>query len=329
MERRDFLKSMAGATAGVMLPAAPLVLQGCAPQDRLGDLLPQRKLGSTGERVTMLGLGGWHVGGKMDEAEAEVVIETAIEGGVRFFDTAESYQKGESERRYGKLLTPKYRDVIFLMTKTTAKDAETARAHLDGSLKRLNTDYLDLWQVHTVQDPDDVDRRIEKGVFDAVMEAKATGKVRHIGFTGHRSPAAHERVLDRTDAFETCQMPINLLDPSYESFIDRVLPTLVERKMGVLAMKTLSNGRFYGADQRGEEGKRLTLIPDRVSLADAVRFVWSLPVSVLITGPDDRKQMAENIQMARSFTTMGETQRQALVDRVADLAGNTVEYYKA
>ncbi len=328
MERREFLKSLAGITAGLMVPAAPFALSGCSQSDRLGELLPLRMLGRTGEKVTMLGIGGWHIGGKMSETEAQAVIEGALEGGVRFFDTAQSYQKGESERRYGKFLTPKYRDEVFLMTKTAAKDAGTARKHLETSLKRLNTDHLDLWQVHAVQDAGDVDRRIEQGVFDVAMEAKASGKARYIGFTGHTSPSAHERVLEKTDMFESCQMPVNLLDPSYESFIERVLPTLTERNIGVLAMKTLSNGRFFGTDRKDGQEVKPALIPNRVSVAEAIHFVWSLPVSVLITGPDDRKQMAEKIQLARSFKAMDETRRQDLVNRVGDLAGNTVEYYK-
>ncbi len=212
MERREFLKSLAGVTASLMVPAAPFALSGCSPSDRLGELLPRRMLGRTGEKVTMLGIGGWHIGGKMSETEAQAVIE---------------------------------------------------------------------------------------------------------------------RVLEKTDIFETCQMPVNLLDPSYESFIERVLPTLTERNIGVLAMKTLSNGRFFGTDQKDEQEVKPALIPNRVSVAEAIHFVWSLPVSVLITGPDDRKQMAEKIELARSFKTMDKTRRQALVNRVWDLAGNTVEYYKA
>ena len=196
----------------------------------------------TGQTVTMLGVGGWHIGHMDTGREVQATIETALEGGVRFFDSAESYQRGESERRLGQFLTPKYRDVVYLMTKTTAKDAKTAQNHLNGSLKRLKTDYLDLWQMHTVKDPKDVDLRMEQGVLEVMTKAKGSGKVRHIGFTGHKRPSAHQRILENTEAFEACQMPINLMDPAYNSFIDGILPTLVERKIGVLAMKTLANG---------------------------------------------------------------------------------------
>ena len=163
IDRRAFLKSMASLTTGVLLSSA------CAESgeentasDRLGTLLPTRRLGRTGEAVTMLGIGGWHIG-DMEEKEAQKVIETALEGGVRFIDSAESYQAGRSETRLGKLLVPKYRDDVFLMTKTRAENAEDAWKHLEGSLTRLNTDHLDLWQMHSVQNPTDVNERINNG----------------------------------------------------------------------------------------------------------------------------------------------------------------------
>ena len=193
IDRRAFLKSMASLTTGILLSSA------CAESgeeetvsDGLGTLLPTRKFGRTGEAVTMLGVGGWHIG-EMSEAEAQKTIETALEGGVRFFDSAESYQGGGSESRLGKLLVPKYRDDVFLMTKTTAPNATKAWEHLESSLTRLNTDQLDLWQMHSVRNPADVDERIDNGILDVMLEAKATGKTRYIGFTGHSIPAAHER----------------------------------------------------------------------------------------------------------------------------------------
>lgn len=328
IERRKFLKSMAGLTAGILLSSQTDVRGDSKSSDRLGQLLPTRTLGRTGEAVTMLGVGGWHIG-RMSERDAQATIEAALEGGVRFFDSAESYQDGGSESYLGKFLTPKYRDAVFLMTKTTARDADGARSHLEGSLRRLGSDHLDLWQVHAVESPEDVDGRIQGGVFDVMVEAKASGKVRHIGFTGHTRPAAHQRVLEKSDIFETCQMPINLADPSYESFIKGVLPKLVERNIGVLAMKTLANGGFFGGSQHGEHGDNPKVVPYRVSIAEAIYFVWSLPVSVLITGPDNPEHIKEKIALARSFTGQDEAQRQALIEKVADLAGRQVEFYKA
>lgn len=329
IDRRAFLKSLAGLTTGLLLSSA------CAEgdeenstNDRLGALLPTRRFGRTGEAVTMLGVGGWHIG-DMTETEAQKTIETALEGGVRFFDTAEGYQTGGSESRLGKLLVPKYRDDVFLMTKTRARNANEAWEHLEGSLSRLNTDRLDLWQVHAVRNPADVDERIENGVLDVMIEAKETGKIRYIGFTGHSSPAAHQRVLEKTDIFDACQLSMNLVDVSYESFIEKVVPTLVERNIGVIGMKALANGGFFGGSQHGRHGPNPKVVPNRVSISEAVRFVWSLPVSTLVTGPDNAKQMQEKIDIAREFTGMEDDERQKLIEKVEDMAGTTVEFYKA
>ena len=329
IDRRAFLKSMASLTTGVLLSSA------CAESgeeetvsDRLGALLPTRRFGRTGEAVTMLGVGGWHIG-EMSEAEAQKTIEIALEGGVRFFDSAESYQAGGSEKRLGRLLVPKYRDDVFLMTKTTAHDATKAWEHLEGSLTRLDTDQLDLWQMHSVRNPADVDDRIDNGILDVMLEAKATGKTRYIGFTGHASPAAHERVLEQTDIFDTCQLSMNLVDISYESFIERVVPTLVERNIGVIGMKALANGGFFGGSKHGRHGQNPKVIPNRVSVSEAIRFVWSLPVSTLVTGPDNAEQMQEKIDIAKTFTGMDDNERQALIEKVEDMAGTAVEFYKA
>jgi len=325
--RRSFLKILGGATAGILVHSGRGALADAPSSDKLGQLLPMRKLGRTGEAVTMLGVGGWHIG-EMSERDAQETIETALAGGVRFFDSCESYQKGGSESRLGKLLTPKYRESIFLMTKTDARDAATARARLEDSLRRMNTDHLDLWQMHEVNTPEDADERLQAGVLDVLLEAKAAGKVRHIGFTGHHDPAAHLHMLDAKEAvLETCQMPVNLADPSYKSFIKNVMPKLVAGNLGILAMKTLSNGWFLGGQAHANVPKPY-LVPDCVSMREAIHFVWSLPVSVLITGPDNAAQIQEKIGLARSFAGMTEAERQALIAKVADLAGKRIEYYK-
>ena len=332
MERRSLLKWLAGFTTGIVLSSQANAQDKDRPSvqssDRLGKLLPLRTLGRTGEAVTMLGVGGAHLG-ELSERDAQATIEIALQGGVRFFDTAELYQSGGSETRMGKLLTPKYRDVIYLMTKTTARNAADARRHLEESLQRLNTDYLDLWQVHTIEGPIDADERIANGVFEVMAEAKESGKVRHIGFTGHRKPEGHLRVLEKSDIFDTCQMPINIADPSYSSFIKQVLPQLIERNIGVIAMKSLANGGFFGGSSHGQHGNNPKIVPNRVSIAEAVSFAWSMPVSVLITGFNNPQHMQEKIDLANSFVAMDEQQRQALIDKVADLAGRRVEFYKA
>jgi len=327
MDRRSLLKWLGSFTAGLIL-ASKSNAKGKPQADRLGKLLPLRTLGRTGEAVTMLGVGGAHLGG-MSERDAQETIEIALQGGVRFFGTAEMYQSGGSETRMGKLLTPKYRDDIYLMSKTTARNAKDAQRDLEDSLKRLNTDYLDLWQVHSVNSPDDVSDRITNGVFEVMTQAKASGKVRHIGFTGHRQPDAFLKVLEQSDIFDACQMPVNLADPSYSSFIKQVMPQLVERNIAVIAMKTLANGGFFGGSTHGRHGDNPKIVPDRVSIPEAINFAWSMPVSVLVTGANNPEQMQEKIDLANSFVAMDEQQRQNLIDKVADLAGTTVEFYKA
>jgi uncharacterized protein len=336
-DRRVFLKSLAGMTAGMILPITGtavsntiqniLPLKSQANRDRLGDLLPLRKFGKTGTSVTMLGLGGAHIA-RMSESEAQKTIETALEGGVRFFDNAESYGSGLAERRYGMFLTPKYRDVAFIQSKSTARDAKTMREHLEGSLKRMNTDYLDLWFIHAVGSPNDVDNRIKNGVLDVVLEAQQSGKVKYVGFSGHSDYRAHLRMLERTDALQVCQMPINAFDPNYKSFINNVLPKLVEKGMAPIAMKTLANGGFFGGTSHFNHGDKPRIVPNALSVEEALYFSWSLPISVLVTGADDAKMLQEKIDLARKFQAFDEKKRLQLVDKVAGFDGRFVEYYK-
>lgn len=317
-----------------MVPVTNMAFGKNISSDKWGYVLPKRKLGKTGVDVTMLGVGGYHVGWTT-EKDAQAVIEAAIEGGIRFFDSAESYGPHTSEIRYGKYLTPKYREEVFLMTKSTAKDAKTMQEHLEASLKRMNTDYLDLWQVHSVSDPDDVDNRIANGVFDVVMKAKQEGKVKHVGFTGHQNPKAHLRVLERTEEnpfFETIQMPINVVDANHDHFINSVLPKALDRNLGILAMKTMADGRFFGKKMRLEDVQWETgnpIVPDKLSIKEALYFVWSLPVSVLITGAENESLIKEKIKLAKGFSSFDESKRMALINKVAEMAKDgKVEYYK-
>lgn len=325
--RRDFLATLTGLTALGVTPSCKAQTVKKA-EDVLGEILPLRKLGKTGVSVTMLGVGGQHIG-RMNEAAAEETVKASLKSGIRFFDTAETYQRGNSETLYGKFLTPKYRKEVFLMTKTKGRDGETVRRHLRESLERLKTDYLDLWQMHDVVSVQDVDNRIKNGVIEAMTEAKKSGKVKHLGFTGHVTPKAHLRVLEKTDVFEVCQMPINVVDPSYESFILKVLPELTKRDIGVLAMKTLAGGGFFGGGRNGAAGDKNQVVPDRVKLTDAINFVYSLPVACLISGVDNAAQMTENAGYAKNFKPLNEAERKKLIELAADLAGNRVEFYKA
>jgi len=328
-DRRMFLKSLAGVTAGLTLGGATPAFKN--ESDRLGEVLPKRKLGRTNEYVTMLGTGGYHVGWTA-ERDAQEVIEAALEGGVRFFDTAESYADGTSEIRYGKYLTPKYRDLIFLMSKSTGKDAKTVREHLEGTLRRLNTDHLDLYQVHAISTPEDVDSRIQLGVLDVLLKAKEEGKIRHLGFTGHQNPFAHARMLERTkesDIFDTVLMPVNVLDQSYFSFTNNIMSKALERNMGICAIKSLADGRFFAKKEQAGWTSEDPLIPNYLSIKEAMHFVWSLPVSVLISGNENATFMREKIALARSFAKLTEEQKIALIDKVKDIAlTGKVEYFK-
>jgi aryl-alcohol dehydrogenase-like predicted oxidoreductase len=312
--RRESLQRLALLTGATLSPWPAIGAEEAASSDKLGPVLPQRTLGKTGLKVTMLTVGGSHIG-RPDESVAQAVIEAAIESGIRTFDTAQLYQNGGSEERYGKFLTPKYREHVLIFTKTMAEDADTARSHLEGSLRRMKTEYLDLWALHDLRDISKADTRVHN-VLDVMLKAKEEGKVRHIGFTGHGSWKTHAHVLELTEAFETCQMPINIADPSYESFTLNVLPILVKRNMGVFAMKTLAADGLMGG--RGGAGPKV--IPDRLTVQEALRYVWSLPVSSLVSGMASVEHLKANVASARSFVAMSEAERQALIAKVADVA---------
>jgi uncharacterized protein len=333
IRRREFLKSLAVLAAGLRLSPTALAT---ASHDKLGAVLPLRRLGKTGKQVTCLGLGGFHVGWIDQEKTAEAVIEAAMEEGVRFFDTAENYGNGLSEERYGRYLTPKYRESIFLMTKTAAPDAATAWRHLEGSLRRMKTDRIDLWQLHSLSSPEDAASRLDRGLLEAALRAKAEGKVLHIGFTGHASPYAHQHMLENSEAreaFETCLIPINPVDAGAKySFIDRVLPALAEADYGVLAMKTLADGRFFKEKTMNGRVNWETdtpIVPDVLTIEECIFFALSLPVSVLITGAEKPAFIREKAAMVRRFEALAEVARLALVEKVAKFAElGEVEYYK-
>ena len=328
MKRRQFIKVSTLGTAGLGI-SIPLFSKAITKKsDRWGELLPLHDFGSTGRKVTMLGVGGFHVG-RMTDQEAQKTIEAAIEGGIRFFDAAESYVGGENERKYGRLLTPKYREDIFLLSKTKARDGAAATKHLEGSLKRMNTDYLDLWLIHQVDTKQEFDDLRKNGMLDAFIKAKESGKVKHIGFSGHKMPTTNQYVLAEIgDIMEANMLPINVLDPSYNSFIKNVVPELLERKKGIIAMKTLAGGAFWGGGFEGRRGQS-NKVMDHISVKDAFNFALSMPNDVLVTGAKDAAMLQEKINFAKNFQKMKEEEQEKLIKKVADLAGSNVEYYKA
>lgn len=320
MKRRHFLESL--LAGGAMLGAPGLL---SAPlktgaSDRLGPLMPTRPFGKSGEQVTVFGLGGFH----MPKAERigespQAIIEKALEGGVRFFDTAYNYFKGRSEELYGTYLTPNYRDDIFLMTKSRARNGEQAREQLETSLDRLNTDYLDLWLMHSVKTADDANQRFENGVFDVFREAKASGKVRYIGFSGHTKTEGHRAVMARVaDEIDYVQLPVNVVDASAEdSFTSGLLPELAKHGCAIGAMKSFSDGRFFGKNHFETDDP---IIPNYLSVEEALWFVLSQPVTCLVSGNDKLEYLEENLDVVRRYAGMTAAEQERIVSRVAKFA---------
>jgi aryl-alcohol dehydrogenase-like predicted oxidoreductase len=317
VHRRDFLTSLAGLAAGSIAPP------GGARGDRrlfLQGALPARTLGQTGIEIPILGLGGFHLGQAGSEAAAARVVETALEEGIRFFDNAESYQSGTAERWMGVALKG-VREQIVLMTKTfdlQTRSADGARRHLEGSLERLRTDYLDVWQLHSVRSVDDVDRAFRPaGAMECILEAQREGVVRHVGVTGHTDPAVNLRALhhfDRGSRFDVMQMPVNPMDYHQQSFQRAVLPALVERGIGVIAMKTSAQAR---------------LVQDRIcTIEECLRYVWSLPVSVAVVGMERPELVRHNARLAREFTQMTDEALTALRERIRPEVDLGLEWYK-
>jgi aryl-alcohol dehydrogenase-like predicted oxidoreductase len=332
--RRDFLKKSAVLTAYGLLHNWASAMPA---SDRHGKVLPMRRIVRNGEKVTAFCLGGWHVG-EGEPALAEQLIERAIELGVRFFDTARGYQRGGSEEYLGRFLTPKYREDVFLMTKSFSRTGEKAREDLEASLTALKTDHLDLWQMHTVYTREDVDQRLKDGVLDVFLEAKANGKTRYIGFSGHASPVVNlymlEELKKRGLELDTCQMPLNVCDPSFESFQYRVLPVLLERQYGVIAMKTMAGGSMMGKRIDTTPAEIATEdIPDviaktELTLAELHQYVYALPVSSLVSGCLTVEELEQNVSVLQHLKKLSEDEMARLVKIAKPYAGMYVENYK-
>jgi aryl-alcohol dehydrogenase-like predicted oxidoreductase len=315
--RRDFLRA---ATAAAVL--SPAFSRG--ESDKLGAILPCRTLGATGEKVTALGLGGHHVGVSKDEKTAQALIEHAIERGVRFFDNAANYQSGMAETFYGKFLTPKFREHVFITTKSSASTAAAARKDLEHSLRRLATGHLDLWLIHSLQSVDDVEKRITNGVIDVFLEAREKKLARYIGFTGHASQQAHCHFIDwcarRGIRMDACQMPVNLFDSHYDSFLIHVEPKLREHRIGLLAMKTMVFGRVF---------EHAAKVPPAILTPENLHgFAYSLPVACLVSGCETVQQIDQNTAILENHQPMDEKRRAELISAVKPISGPQLEYYK-
>ncbi len=315
--RREFLR--AASAAAVLFPT---LLRG--EIDKLGPLLPQRPLGITGEKVTAMGLGGHHVGVAKDEKIAEALIERAMERGIRLFDNAADYQRGLSETYYGKFLTPKYRDIVFITTKSSRTTAKEVRKEFDDSLRRMKTDRIDLWQLHTFVSVDDVKKRIENGVVEVFLEMREKMKARYIGFTGHTSQEALCYFLDHCKKLgyqmDTCLMPVNLADPHYDSFLINVLPKLQGQNVALIAMKSMVFGRIF------EHAEKTA--PGIITPKNLHEYVYSLPVACMLSGCETVEQIDENTAILRNFKEMTEERRNELVAAVEAISGKGLEFYK-
>ena len=333
--RRKFIKNTAALAAfGLIADWASAI----SITDKLGDILPQRQLTRDGQKVTAFCLGGYHLGFIEDPSDAERMIERSIELGVRFFDNARGYVNGRAEEYMGKYLTPRYRDQIFLMTKAPGRTGDEVRQMLDQSLKALKTDYVDLWQIHNLTTPAEVDRRLEAGVLDAFLEAKQNGKARYIGFTGHQNPKTFLYFLRKLDELgiemDTCQMPLNVCDPSFESFQHLVLPVLLEKKYGIIAMKTMAGGSMMGGridtTPRNIETKDIPDVVANTQLthANLHQYVYSLPVSSLCSGCLFIHELEANVKVLRDMKKLSEADMNKLIEYAAPYAGLIVENYK-
>ena len=271
-----------------------------------------RTLGRTGVSVSLIGLGGWHLGFKYIDDDLSIrIIRTAIDNGINFMDNCWDYNDGASEERMGKALKDGYRERVFLMTKIDGRTKKDAAKQLDESLKRLQTDHIDLVQHHEILRYEDPHRIFDgEGANAALIEARDAGKISFIGFTGHKDPRIHLHMLEvaRENGFQfdTVQMPLNVMDAHYRSFEKVVLPELVKQNIGVLAMKTLANGTIL-------ESKTVTAI-------ECLQYAMNLPASVVITGCESMEDLDQALTAARTFRRMSSEQVKSILDKTADAA---------
>ncbi|MDQ4044498.1 MAG: aldo/keto reductase [Chloroflexota bacterium] len=275
-------------------------------------VIPTRPLGTTGVDVSIIGVGGAHLS-KPDEAEAVQIVQEAIDSGVTFMDNAWEYGNGESERRMGKALSEdSYRQRAFLMTKDCAHDrrAEHSMRKLEESLRRLRTDYLDLWQLHEVVWDDDPERILAPGgSLEALARAKEQGKVRFIGFTGHKSPHLHRQLLDSGIPWDAVQMPLNVFDAHFSSFQHKILPMCLEQGIGVIGMKSNAGGHVQ------RSGVEIT--PE-----EALRYSLGLPASVVVSGMETVQILRKNMAVADDFVPFSGDELDALLNRARPQGGN-------
>ena len=314
MARRDFVRGAVYAAAATVINGRASAQTPPASGDEIqpsSGTIPQKPLGKTGVMVSALGVGGFHLGTAQDQAEATAIVSKAIDAGVNFFDNAWEYHEGESENRLGKALQGQ-RDKVVLMTKvcTHGRGKDVAMRMLEDSLRRLRTDHLDVWQIHEVVYYDDPELIFAQGgAAEALTLAKQQGKVRFVGFTGHKDPAIHLKMLSYDFPFDTIQMPINCFDASFHSFEKQVLPEAQKRGIAVLGMKSLGGS--------GEMVTSGTITPE-----EGLRYAMSVPVATTISGMDSLNVLEQNLAIARNFKPMTEDEMEALRERCRTVAAD-------
>lgn len=320
MDRRQFIHGLAALGMATTVGQVPgLVPPAGAMPDK--GRVPYRQLGKTGEKVSLVGLGGYHLGAVPDEKETIRIVRTAIDNGINFMDNCWDYHDGLSEIRMGKALRDGYRRQVFLMTKIDGHTQAAATRQLDESLGRLQTDCIDLLQFHEVIRRSDPERIFApKGAFEALLAAKKAGKIRYIGFTGHKSPEIHLQMLETCLAHNftpaTVQMPLNVMDAHYHSFEKQVLPVLVKHRIAPLAMKSM--------------GAPFILQSKTVTPTECLHYAMNLPVSVVITGCDSMAILEQALTAARTFRPLSAAQVAALLAKTRQAAqGGKYERYKS
>lgn len=275
--------------------------------------VPTRVLGRSGQRVSILCLGGWHIGAVKDEKEAARIMHAAIDEGLTFFDNAWDYHDGHSEEVMGRALAMDgRRSKVFLMTKNCERDYAGSMKNLEESLRRLKTDHLDLWQFHEMVYDNDPDWVFEKGGLKAALEARKQGKVRFIGFTGHKDPQIHLKMLGKPHPWDTAQMPINVLDAHYRSFQNQVVPVCLQKNVGVIGMKGLAGGH-----PQGRLIQELKLTSD-----ECFRYCLSLPVTAQVVGMTSMAQLQQNLKLVRNLQPLSKSDMEAFRAKVRDVAGD-------
>ena len=277
--------------------------------------IPTRPLGKTGVDVSIICFGGWHIGQPViGDAEAERIIHAAVDEGITFFDNAWDYHDGRSEEVMGKALASGgRRQKVFLMTKNCGRDAATTVQHLDDSLRRLKTDVIDLWQFHEINYDNDPEWIVERGALAEAIKAQKAGKVRFLGFTGHKSPHIFLKMLDK-HTWSTCQLPTNVCDPFYRSSIREVIPALKKKDVAAIGMKSLGGGNI-------ESGGRI-LAGGIATVDECIRFALSQEISSLVVGVDSMNVLMQDVQIARNFTPMPKAEMDTLLARVEPVAGD-------